>query len=168
MFGFIVYMLQFCFYGFSVCRNVIWLCICVCFLCFFMGSFLKIRLSVLSYSGLFLCYFIIFLDTCMLFRERKREKWWIWVDGLWRGTGMSWGKENWSEHIVWNNYFKKNSLLISQHVPMVIGSLSKTWDLFSPSLSMLDMYFLAWTCTGLEQTPLLSLQPSTTSYVLNW
>lgn len=79
----------------------------VCVSCvFFMDSFLKIRLCVLSYSGLFLYYFIIFLDTCMLFREKKREKWWIWVDGLWRGAGMSWGKENWSEHIVWNNYLK--------------------------------------------------------------
>lgn len=115
------YILWFCFYGFFCAQEPVCLCIYMCFF-IFLDSFLKNAcLSCLILIALLLFY-LIFLDACMFSNEIERKKVceFVWM-GRWRGSGRNCCNQN----ILFEKNLIKDRLLISQHISMVIISLTR-------------------------------------------
>lgn len=92
------------------------LCLLLCSLCFFFGSFSSIWLFVLPHL-LYFCLFIIF-DSCLCYNKREKE--WVWicmkeeVESFWE----KWGKGNHSKNILYKKYQKTkiDNLSVDRHV----------------------------------------------------
>lgn len=82
-------------------RNLVCLCVCMCFMCFSLGFFFC--LSVSSYSDLFvsLLYYNYFLDACLYANEaRKKGYRFGWV-GKYRRYGKSCGMGNNNQNLLY-------------------------------------------------------------------